>query len=78
MGIVKFGALHNEQTKICEQLEEINHHVKTNFVREENILKHIWKKYIFITAFSGVTSAMQLPAGYITGASFNVAKNVML
>jgi 2-dehydropantoate 2-reductase len=39
--------------------------VKTKLVREENILKHMWKKYIFITAFSGITSAMQVPSGFI-------------
>lgn len=75
----KFGALHSAQTAICEQLEEINEQVKTNLLREENILKHMWKKYILITAFSGITSAMQLPAGYIASseASFNVAKKVI-
>ena len=76
---IKFGVLHNEQTEICEQLEEIHHHVKTNLLREENILKHMWKKYIFITALSGITSAMQLPAGFIasTEATFTVAKKVI-
>ncbi|WP_209121263.1 ketopantoate reductase family protein [Alkalihalobacillus sp. BA299] len=76
---IKFGALHNEQTKICEQLEAIHSHVKTNILREENILKHMWKKYIFITAFSGITSAMQLPAGFIASseASFAVARKVI-
>ena len=76
---IKFGVLHNEQTEICERLEEIHHHVKTNLLREENILKHMWKKYIFITALSGITSAMQLPAGFIasTEATFTVAKKVI-
>ena len=76
---IKFGVLHNEQIEICEQLEEIHHHVKTNLLREENILKHMWKKYIFITALSGITSAMQLPAGFIasTEATFTVAKKVI-
>ncbi len=76
---VKFGALDDEQTAVCKHLEEIHHLVKTNFVREEDILKHMWKKYIFITAFSGVTTAMRLPAGFIvnTDASFTVAKNVI-
>ena len=75
----KFGVLHSAQTEICAQLEKINEDVKTNIVREENILKHMWKKYILITAFSGITSAMQLPAGYIANseASFNVAKKVI-
>ncbi|RUL54664.1 2-dehydropantoate 2-reductase [Lysinibacillus antri] len=76
---VKFGALHAEQLEICNQLDEIHTHVNTNILREENILKHMWKKYILITAFSGITSAMQLPAGYIASseASFNVARNVI-
>lgn len=76
---IKFGALHNEQIKICEQLEEITHQVKTNLLREENILKHMWTKYIFITSFSGITSAMQLPAGYIASneATYNVARKVI-
>ena len=75
----KFGALHSDQTAICEQLEEINEQVKTSLVREENILKHMWKKYILITAFSGMTSAMKLPAGYLASseATFNVAKKVV-
>ena len=76
---IKFGALHHEQTDICEKLEKIHSLVKTNILREEDILKHMWKKYIFITAFSGITSAMQLPAGFIarTEASFVVARNVV-
>ncbi|TSI11053.1 2-dehydropantoate 2-reductase [Lysinibacillus sp. BW-2-10] len=76
---VKFGALHEDQIEICNQLDEIHTRVNTNILREENILKHMWKKYILITAFSGITSAMQLPAGYIASseASFNVARNVI-
>lgn len=77
--VLKFGALHHEQTTICEQLEQMNEQVKTNLVREDNILKHMWKKYILITAFSGITSAMQLPTGYIASseATFNVVKKVV-
>ncbi|WHX98714.1 ketopantoate reductase family protein [Neobacillus sp. DY30] len=75
----KFGILHEQQTEICEQLEGLHHQMKTKFVREENILKSMWKKYIFITAFSGVTSAMQLPSGFIVDseATFTVAKKVI-
>lgn len=76
---VKFGALHPEQTHICERLEEIHSHVRTNLVREEEILKHMWKKYIFISAFSGITSAMQLPAGFLSKneATFNTARKAI-
>ncbi|ARK32873.1 ketopantoate reductase family protein [Halalkalibacter krulwichiae] len=78
-GTIKFGILHEEQKEICKQLEEIHSHAKMNLIREEIILKHMWKKYIFITAFSGITSAMQLPAGFInkSQASFKAAKNVI-
>lgn len=76
----KFGILHEQQTEICEQLEGLRHQVKTRLVREDHILKSMWKKYIFITAFSGITSAMQLPSGYISSsqATFAVAKKVIL
>ena len=47
---IKFGALYPEQLKVCEKLEEINTRVKTNILREQDILKHMWNKYIFITA----------------------------
>jgi 2-dehydropantoate 2-reductase len=75
----KFGILHEQQIEICEKLEGLRTQVKTKLVREENILKSMWKKYIFITAFSGVTSAMQLPSGFIasTKATFAVAKRVI-
>lgn len=75
----KFGILHKQQTEICEQLEMLQSQVNMNLVREESILKHMWKKYIFITAFSGITSAMQLPSGYIASseATFASAKNVI-
>lgn len=76
---IKFGSLNDKQLEICERLEKIHDFVQTNIIREDDILKHMWKKYIFITAFSGITTAMQLPAGYIdtTAAAFNVAKNII-
>ena len=79
-GTFKFGILHEQQTEICMKLEVLHSHVKMNLVREENILKHMWKKYIFITAFSGITSAMQLPSGFITSsdATFATAKKVII
>src|SRR6476620_2955093 len=52
---IKFGALDHKRTDICEKLEQIHSLVKTNILREENILKHMWTKYIFITSFSGIT-----------------------
>lgn len=76
---IKFGALHSSQMDICAQLDQIHTQVKTNILRADDILKQMWKKYIFITAFSGITSATQLPAGFITKheAVFNVARNIV-
>ena len=39
----------------------------------------MWNKYIFITAFSGITSATQLPAGCIASneATYKVARKVI-
>ncbi|PTL38000.1 ketopantoate reductase family protein [Alkalicoccus saliphilus] len=62
---MKFGPLHKEQAAFCEKFAAATSSLRTNVIWEEDILKHMWKKYIFITAFSGVTSASQLPAGYI-------------
>lgn len=77
--ILRFGALHKDQEEICAKLEQINDIVNTNLIREEDILKQMWKKYMFITAFSGVTSSTQLPANFITEheATFNVGKKVV-
>lgn len=77
---IKFGALHDEQLDFCQRLEELNNNIKTNIVREDDILKHMWKKYIFITAFSGITSSMNLPSGAILDneASFVVGKKLSM
>lgn len=77
--VIRFGPLHEKQEEICSQLEKLHNKVKTNLIKEESILKEMWKKYIFITAFSGVTSAMQLPAGFIKDyeATFQVGKNAV-
>ncbi|QCR31019.1 ketopantoate reductase family protein [Lysinibacillus sp. SGAir0095] len=76
---LKYGALHSEQAHICAQLEEIQHQLKSNVIREDDILKHLWMKYAFITALSGITSAMQLPSGFIGSnpATLSVAKKVV-
>jgi len=75
----EFGALHPDQISICEELEKMNEGVNAKLIRRENILKRMWNKYIFITAFSGITSAMQLPAGYITSseATLSTARNII-
>ena len=49
---VKFGALHNEQTDICEQLEEIHHLVKTNIIKRRKYFKaYVEKVHIYYGIF---------------------------
>ena len=59
---VQFGALHTSQQSIVEKLAALNERVNTSFIASHNILAGMWKKYMLITAFSGVTSATQQPA----------------
>lgn len=76
---IHFGALHPRQEKICAELAEIGQHTNTTINYAQNIMKLMWRKYIFIAAFSGVTTATKLPAEYIANnpATYEVAKNIV-
>ncbi|MFI8493485.1 ketopantoate reductase family protein [Peribacillus butanolivorans] len=60
-----FGPLHPSQTKICDEFEQAVSSAIMGANRTENILIRMWIKYMFITAFSGVTTASNLPIGTI-------------
>ncbi|WP_330219135.1 ketopantoate reductase family protein [Peribacillus butanolivorans] len=60
-----FGPLHPSQTKICDEFEQAVRSAIMGASRTENILIRMWIKYMFITAFSGVTTASNLPIGTI-------------
>ncbi|WP_313888875.1 2-dehydropantoate 2-reductase [Peribacillus sp. TH24] len=60
-----FGPLHPSQTKICDEFEQAVSSAIMGASRTENILIRMWIKYMFITAFSGVTTASNLPIGTI-------------
>ncbi|MFE4428397.1 ketopantoate reductase family protein [Peribacillus butanolivorans] len=60
-----FGPLHPSQTKICNEFEQAVSSAIMGASRTENILIRMWIKYMFITAFSGVTTASNLPIGTI-------------
>jgi len=62
---IEFGPIHPEQHTICNDIENMQGTVKADLVQNQSILERMWYKYIFITAFSGLTSATQLPAGYV-------------
>ncbi|PEJ30765.1 2-dehydropantoate 2-reductase [Peribacillus butanolivorans] len=60
-----FGPLHPSQTKICDEFEQVVSSAIMGASRTENIFIRMWIKYMFITAFSGVTTASNLPIGTI-------------
>ncbi|MFE4707173.1 ketopantoate reductase family protein [Peribacillus simplex] len=60
-----YGPLHPSQKKICDEFEQAARSAIMKAGRTENILIRMWIKYMFITAFSGVTTASNLPIGTI-------------
>lgn len=60
-----YGPLHPSQKKICDEFEHAAGSAIMKAGRTENILIRMWIKYMFITAFSGVTTASNLPIGTI-------------
>ncbi|MCU6600788.1 2-dehydropantoate 2-reductase [Peribacillus frigoritolerans] len=60
-----YGPLHPSQKKICDVFEQAAGSAIMKVSRTENILIRMWIKYMFITAFSGVTTASNLPIGTI-------------
>jgi 2-dehydropantoate 2-reductase len=60
-----YGPLHPSQKKICDEFELAAGSAIMKVSRTENILIRMWIKYMFITAFSGVTTASNLPIGTI-------------
>ncbi|MGE7765219.1 ketopantoate reductase family protein [Peribacillus sp. NPDC096540] len=60
-----YGPLHPSQTKICDDFEQAVSSAIMGASKTENILIRMWIKYMFITAFSGVTTASNLPIGTI-------------
>ncbi|RBW69304.1 ketopantoate reductase family protein [Bacillus taeanensis] len=58
-----FGTLHESQVKICNDLDKLTKKANVNALYSNDILKDIWRKYAFITAYSGLTTASRLPIG---------------
>ncbi|SFG66213.1 ketopantoate reductase [Halobacillus alkaliphilus] len=60
-----FGPLHPSQQSICEELAFACNQANLNGSVSPNILEDMWKKYMFISAFSGITTAVNQPIGEI-------------
>ncbi|MFD2044306.1 ketopantoate reductase family protein [Ornithinibacillus salinisoli] len=74
-----FGALEPTQTIICNQLEELTSNANIDVVNSKDILHELWKKYMFINAFSGITTATNLAIGPVRSnpATFRIAEMIL-
>lgn len=74
-----FGALHPSQQSTCLQLKELTEQANLEARLSEDILGELWNKYMFITAFSGVTTAGNFPIGVVqqNEATLHIAKQVL-
>lgn len=75
---IQFGALHDTQQSIVHALANLDETLKTSFIVNSDILKGMWKKYMLITAFSGITTTTQQPASAMQHeATLHVAQTIV-
>ncbi|MFD2627264.1 ketopantoate reductase family protein [Oceanobacillus kapialis] len=74
-----FGPLHPVQRGICKKLESFVGEANFSVSNSESILTELWKKYMFINAFSGITTATNLSIGEVRAypETFQLAKEVL-
>lgn len=74
-----FGPLETTQQSICKELEKLTDRANFNGINTPGILHELWKKYMFINALSGITTAANLPMGPIQDVpeTFRVAEMIL-
>ncbi|MGP4060785.1 ketopantoate reductase family protein [Halobacillus sp. H74] len=74
-----FGPLHPSQQAICEELALACNQANLNGTLSPNILEDMWKKYMFITAFSGITTAVNQTIGEVRSypQTFRIAERML-
>ena len=74
-----FGPLVPSQTEICNQLDALADRANIDRNYSKDILVELWKKYMFINAFSGVTTATNLSIGSIMDhdETFHIAEMIL-
>ncbi|MFC4559965.1 ketopantoate reductase family protein [Virgibacillus kekensis] len=75
-----FGPLERKQNDICDRLLELSGTANFEPIKSDDILKELWKKYMFINALSGITTAVDLPIGPIRDQkeTLYVAENILI
>ncbi|MBM7553670.1 ketopantoate reductase family protein [Thalassobacillus pellis] len=58
-----FGPMHPSQQALVDELGIACEQANMSSKLSTNILEELWKKYMFITSFSGITTAANLPIG---------------
>ncbi|MYL35324.1 2-dehydropantoate 2-reductase [Pontibacillus yanchengensis] len=76
---IHFGPLHFSQHELCNQLEHVCADANMRAKQSQHIMEDLWKKYMFITAFSGVTTAGNFTVGTIREeqVTYEATKNVL-
>ncbi|WP_188456082.1 ketopantoate reductase family protein [Virgibacillus oceani] len=74
-----FGPLTKTQTNICQRIEKLCDKANMNGIYSDSILLELWKKYTFINAFSGITTAANLSIGQIRehDSTFKIAETIL-
>lgn len=74
------GPLVPSQREACKSLFQELKEGNLNVAFSENVVESLWQKYMFITAFSGVTTASDLPIGRIREQddALNLFKSVLV
>lgn len=60
-----FGERNGEETERINRLKESFAGTKASFHYSDGIIKEMWKKYLFISMLSGITTVMRSPIGPI-------------
>ncbi|MED4452689.1 ketopantoate reductase family protein [Metabacillus fastidiosus] len=63
--LLNYGELSGEKTERIEEIEQTFSGTKADFIRNDNILRAMWHKYLFITGLSGVTTLFRSKIGKI-------------
>ncbi|MGA9289221.1 MAG: ketopantoate reductase family protein [Anaerobacillus sp.] len=74
-----YGPLHPSQQELCTQLSRLNERANFNSGLSSTIEEEMWKKYMFISAMSGVTTAGDIHTGTIREVpeTFQLVEKVM-
>ncbi|WP_430788779.1 ketopantoate reductase family protein [Virgibacillus flavescens] len=74
-----FGPLQPTQKTICQELEDTMNKTSVTVTNTEDIMRELWKKYTFINAFSGITTATNLSIGSIRqeAETFRIAEMIL-